>query len=103
MFPSTSFPEPEYSEASSLQPSGSTFVTGAAARAIVLPAINLDRKANCRTVEIHDVAAERMLAAKAQAGHLTALQDVPELLFCMRGATAKASGSGGRLRRPRKP
>jgi len=69
----------------------------------VLSAVEFDRKVNCRTTEINNVHSERMLATKAQAVELSALQNIPKLSFGPCSVAAQAAGASGRLLGSREP
>jgi len=47
----------------------------------MLSTIDFDGESDCRTVEINNVPADRMLTAKTQTRELAALQHVPKLPF----------------------
>jgi len=64
---------------------------------IMLSTIDFDGEPDCRTIEINNIVAERMLAAKTQARQLPALQRVPKFLFRFRSVPAQAASAGGGL------
>jgi hypothetical protein len=81
-----------------LKPFLAFVITGLGLR--VLTAVKFDREIQCGTIEIENVAAGRMLAAKARIAYLTVPQSIPEPPFHAGFIASQSSREDGFSGRP---